>query len=447
MTADDRHAIDRLDAYLDALAEGRPVPTRAVDPEWRAIDWRLRSLDQAPPPPEAFAAQLLEELMPAHALPNLRGLRSLPQSNGRVDQPWRQTPQSPPSSNRRVGWTPLAAAALVVLAVIGSLFTFGRLRPTGPDHRASLPAISTPAPTSPVAFVWQTEGGPDLPLDDPINPFIDPQGNLWVIDGKNSRFQIFGPDGTFLEVWGTPGSAEGQFDFVDPSVAGGFGQAGAAFDAEGNLYVADPGNHRIQKFGPDRDFISAWGSKGREDGQFLALLDLAVDGQGRVYTSDEVRNVVQVFDNAGRLLAVWGGHDADEGWLPSPAAIEVDADDNVWVNHFRQSRIQKFSPDGVLLATLGQMGTGTDEGELDNPSAVAVDDQGRVYVAEWGNNRVQVFDADGQFLATWGEIGPGEGQFSGLNSIALDGQGSVFTAEDSADRVQKFRLLPPLAPE
>ena len=79
-----------------------------------------------------------------------------------------------------------------------------------PDgQQASLSAVGTPPSMSSVEFVWQTKGGPDLPLD-PINPAIDPDGNLWVPDGRNNRFQIFAPDGTFLETWGEPGSAGGQ---------------------------------------------------------------------------------------------------------------------------------------------------------------------------------------------------------------------------------------------
>ncbi|MGH2618423.1 MAG: hypothetical protein ACRDJC_24600 [Thermomicrobiales bacterium] len=90
------------------------------------------------------------------------------------------------------------------------------------EHLTGLSALGAPPPTSPVELVWQTKGGPDLPLD-PINPAIDPDGNLWVPDGRNHRFQIFTPDGEFLETWGEPGSAEGQFDFQDPAISAGYG--------------------------------------------------------------------------------------------------------------------------------------------------------------------------------------------------------------------------------
>ena len=301
-------------------------------------------------------------------------------------------------------------------------------------QQASLSAVGTPPQMSPVEFVWQTKGGPDLPLD-PINPAIDPDGNLWVPDGRNLRFQIFAPDLQEGAIRGEPGSAEGQFDFVDPAIAAGYGQAAAAFDGAGNLYVLDSGNRRVQKFGPDRRFLTPWGRKGEREGQFLAPIDLALDGQGRVYVTDWGRDGVQVFTADGGFLATWGT-DAHDG-------ITVAPDGNLWVTDWHAHRVQQYSSDGVLLATWDETGSG--EGQFRNPSDVAVDGQGRVYVADFGNHRVQVFAGDGRFLTEWGQAGSEGGEFASPTSLVLDGQGNIYVAEESGDRVQKFRLPPPLA--
>ena len=63
-------------------------------------------------------------------------------------------------------------------------------------------------------------------------------GNVYVADFGNGRIQKFDGSGTFLTKWGTPGSAGGQFKFPQ----------GVATDASGNIYVVDLGNYRIQKF-------------------------------------------------------------------------------------------------------------------------------------------------------------------------------------------------------
>jgi len=60
------------------------------------------------------------------------------------------------------------------------------------------------------------------------------------VDDTNDNVQKFTSDGVFLARWGTSGSADGEFD----------GPAGIAVDASGNVYVADDGNARVQKFSP-----------------------------------------------------------------------------------------------------------------------------------------------------------------------------------------------------
>jgi outer membrane protein assembly factor BamB len=288
----------------------------------------------------------------------------------------------------------------------------------------------------PVKFVWQTEGGPETPLTGSwVALAIGPAGNLWVPDGRNDRFQIFASDGTFIEAWGTPGSAEGQLDFAAVNLLGA-----AAFDPSGNLFVADSGNHRIQKFDPNRRFLTAWGSQGLGDGQFSSLTDIAVDGQGRVYATDYDRNDIQVFDGAGHFLASWSNQ--GEATEFNPNGITVAPDGNVWVAEYAMHRIQQFSPDGTVLAAWGEYGVG--DGQLFNPVDLAVDGLGRVYVVDYSNSRIQVFSSDGQFLAVWGGFGNDAGEFASPNGIVLDGMGNAYVVEDGG-RVQKFRLLPPLS--
>jgi DNA-binding beta-propeller fold protein YncE len=189
------------------------------------------------------------------------------------------------------------------------------------------PRTATPvAAAAPVAFVWQTGGGPQLALDDPFQLAVDPQVALRVADGQHSRFQVFDADGAFLETWGTPGNGEGELDFTfsdyDPTGA-------AAFDANGALYVADPGNFRVQKFDADLSFVAARGSLGTGDGQFLHPYNIAVDAAGRVYVIDDVRDDVQVFDRDGRFLRTIGRHGTGEGELNDTGGLAVAPDGTV----------------------------------------------------------------------------------------------------------------------
>ena len=194
--------------------------------------------------------------------------------------------------------------------------------PAAATPASNTPTVSPPAVTltaSPVEVIWQTNGDLDAPLTDPFQLAIDPDGNLWVADGQSSRFLIFAPDGTFLETWGTPGSGDGQFNFVseqsDPTGA-------VAFDLAGNLYVLDPGNHRVQKFASDRTFLTSWGSEGNGDGQFGHPYDIATDADGRVYVIDDVRDDIQVFASDGRYRSTIASHGRDEGQLYDTGGID-----------------------------------------------------------------------------------------------------------------------------
>jgi len=82
---------------------------------------------------------------------------------------------------------------------------------------------------------------------------------------------------------------------------------GITVDAQGNLYVMDSGNNRIQKFDGDGNFISMWGSKGTDDGQFncLSFCLVAVDRQGNVFVTDNNNTRIQKFDSSGQFLAKW----------------------------------------------------------------------------------------------------------------------------------------------
>ncbi|HXS61113.1 MAG TPA: TIR domain-containing protein [Candidatus Sulfopaludibacter sp.] len=70
---------------------------------------------------------------------------------------------------------------------------------------------------------------------------------------------------------------------------------GVAIDSSGYIYVADSGNHRIQKFDSNGNFIAKWGSKGEEDRQFKDPKYLTVDSSGLIYVGDTSNKRIQKF--------------------------------------------------------------------------------------------------------------------------------------------------------
>src|SRR5215212_3554301 len=280
---------------------------------------------------------------------------------------------------------PQPVAILLIVVLIG-------MTPATTYAQAATPVpVSTPVAIA--EFVWESTGDADESLSEPWFLSLDPEGNIWVVDGNHSQFQIVAPDGTFLDVWGTAGADPGEFDFVE--------HGASDFDAEGNLYVVDSGNHRVQKFGPDRGFLTTWGSEGSGEGQFLRPIDITVAPDGRVYVIDDRRNDVQVFDSDGHYLFTFGGLGRGAGKLLDTGGLTIAADGSIWIADYGNFRVAHFSADGDFLSTWGE--GGWRQGEFLGPVDIALDAHGRVYVVDNGKARVQIYDEAGHFLADVGD--------------------------------------------
>ncbi len=181
--------------------------------------------------------------------------------------------------------------------------------------------------------------------------------------------------------------------------------AGVAIDAAGNLYVADSGNGRIQKFDADGRFLKAAGAAGSGEGEFNQPGDLALDADGNVYVTDTWNHRLQKFDADLNFIATWGGPTKDlvnpgdyEMW--GPRSIAVDGDGNVWVVDTGTQRVRKFSPDGELLGSVG--GRGDDLGQFREPVGITFDPaSGDMLVADVGNARIQRIDAQLRPIAAY----------------------------------------------
>ena len=449
-------AADQLSQYWDARrSEHPPTALEALDldPALIVTVKRLHDLDDARLPDPRFLHHLEQTLLDAIGLtPGLApevpaATVPTPAASGPTTRIGRLPALLPLPVQGGWSISHAATAALITIVLVGSFVVFG----PGRLHRQGvapivIPAIGTPSTPQPgtgetdVEFLWETRGGPGLPLNNPGALAVDPDGNLWVADRARNAFQIFSPDGVFQDVWGEAGSGEGQFHFYNGDRTGG----AVAFDRSGNLFVADPGNHRVQKFGPDRSFLLSWGTEGKANGQFIVPTSIAVDGEGRVYVADSQRSDVQVFDGDGQYLQTIGRFGLGEGelFLAAGGYVTIDPAGNVWVTNIGSQRIDKFAPDGTFLATFGSYGL-TEE-TLTMPGQAAVDADGRLFVAAGENPRVLVYGSDSSVIASWGVHGRGPGEFRKVQGLVLDGQGNVYVGDSADDRVQKFRLLSPL---
>jgi DNA-binding beta-propeller fold protein YncE len=119
----------------------------------------------------------------------------------------------------------------------------------------------------------------------PTNVALDKDGNLYVADTWNDRIEVFDAEGAFVRAWGKNGDGPG--DFARPK--------GIAVDVDGHIWVADAMLNRLQVFTPEGHLLLGMGSFGIMPGQFEALTGLAIDKQNRVFTSEQMLGRAQMY--------------------------------------------------------------------------------------------------------------------------------------------------------
>jgi hypothetical protein len=273
-------------------------------------------------------------------------------------------------------------------------------------------------------------GGGDGQVLGPRGIATDSAGNVYVAD-QNTRVQKFSAAGVFQFKFATGGSSAGAV--VSPF--------GVAVAASGDIYVTDGFPERtsghVQKFDSAGTFVTSWGTMGAGNGQFIAGAGgVAVDSAGNVYVADPGNHRVQKFTSAGAFISSFGGLGSGNGQMSGPSGVAIDAADNVYVADTGNNRVQVFNTSGGFLRKWGSAGAG--DGQFAAPLALSVDGSANVYVADTGNSRIQTFDSAGTFLNSCGGFGTGPNEFANPQGVAADGSGNYYVADSSNDRVQKF---------
>ena len=163
---------------------------------------------------------------------------------------------------------------------------------------------------------------------------------------------------------------------------------GLAVDAQGNVYVADFGNDRIQMFDSTMQYVRDWGQRGKLPGEFNQPSGVAIGSDGNVYVADTWNQRIQVFTPEGEYLREWGGP------FYGPRGIGAGPNGEIYLSDTGNHKVRKFDLEGTELGVWGQHGSGPEE--FHEPVGVKVDSEGRVYVADNGNARVRILSADGK---------------------------------------------------
>jgi len=273
----------------------------------------------------------------------------------------------------------------------------------------------------------------------PRDAAVGQDGELYVADTGNHRIERFTADGELISTWGGyANAAEGE------APGGTFNEPwGLAVAPNGDVYVADTWNHRVQWFSPDGDFKGMFGSEGlgQDSFSFWGPRDVAVDSQGRVYVADTGNKLVKVFSAEGEYLAQFGGAGYLPGQLDEPVGLAVGAFDRVYVADTWNHRVQVFqelNPNQYDLVAAWDVEAWFGQ-SLDNKPYLAVDPDGQVCLTDPEGLRVLCFSGTGEFLYGWGGgLGSAQDQFALLSGIAFSPQGEVWVVDTGNQRVMRF---------
>ncbi len=246
---------------------------------------------------------------------------------------------------------------------------------------------------------------------------VDKQDNIWVTDKGSDMVIKFSPEGRVLMVFGRKQEAsdEGTGPLKHPkpplpAVDGMFRQVtDVTWDPAGNAYISDGYiNSRVAKVDKDGKWLKSWGEPGDGPGQFNTPHSIAADAQGNIYVADRGNRRIQVFDSDGKLLrqiTIDVPFDANAaqpaiGNKPGPGVTGTMAPGAPWAvcitpgptqylysSDAYPGRVYKLTLDGKVVGVLGEAGKQLKQfGWIHE---IACPSENELYVGELLNWRVQ----------------------------------------------------------
>jgi DNA-binding beta-propeller fold protein YncE len=221
----------------------------------------------------------------------------------------------------------------------------------------------------------------------PSDIALDSRGNIFLVDGVNSRIVAVDENGRWRFEFGKEGKGKGQFMMP----------LGIDVAESGKIFVADTGNHRIQVFNRDGTFDYMFTVKSGPDEAPSNPVDVAVSKLNNyLYVSDNDNHNIKVYKQNGTFDFQWGVFGEDRGAFRYPAMMTINEYNEVFIVDVLNTRVQKFDPFGAFIVDIGSWGVL--QGTLFRPKGVALDNKNRVFISDSYMGVIQAFTDLGRFL-------------------------------------------------
>ena len=258
-----------------------------------------------------------------------------------------------------------------------------------------------------------------------IEPIITPEGTfVYVIDNYSKELTKFDGDGNYLS-----------------TITGFIGPFDVDSDGMGNIYASATNWHKITKYNSNDELTLTIQGVGK-----LSVLEqngystvYAPHGVGIDESTGDIYSVtwggfVQKFDSTGTYITHWGEKGSNDGEFKSPNGIAIDSEGNVYVADRLNHRIQKFDGIGNHLLTFGEKGR--QDGQFSWPSKISINDSNNLYVADSDNDRIQKFDVMGNHLLTI--TMPTDDPLDWVADIDTDDDENIYAIDQRHYRIVKF---------
>ena len=277
---------------------------------------------------------------------------------------------------------------------------------------------------------YSGDGGPatNAGLFYPHGVALDAAGNLYIADQNNNRIRKVATNGIISTVAGN-GTAPYTGDGGAATNASLYNPIAATLDVAGNLFIADRSHQRIRKVDTNGTIttVAGNGSYGFSgDGASATNASLsgpcgvAFDALGNLYIADSGNNRVRVVDTNGIITTVAGNgsssHSGDGGAatnasLGGPDGVAFDVFGDLYIADYNNNRIRKVDPRGIITTVAGSGiagysgdGATATNANLQHPAGVASDAFGNLYITDTGNNRIRKVLPPGSPTLTLGKV-------------------------------------------
>ncbi|MDH5691865.1 MAG: 6-bladed beta-propeller [Gammaproteobacteria bacterium] len=218
----------------------------------------------------------------------------------------------------------------------------------------------------------------------PLGLDISKDDELYVVDITAKRIAVYDLDGNYIRGLGD------KTLFVRPT--------GIAISPDGQkLYVSDTGGidsdkHRILVLDAKTgELLHTIGKRGEDSAEFNLPLQLSTDTEGNIYIVDSANFRVQGFNPQGKHIVSFGSAGRQPGQFSRPKGITTDLNGNILVVDTAFGNFQIFDPQGKLLLHVGERSTAGGPGLFMLPAGIEVDENGRIYVIDQFFRKVDIF--------------------------------------------------------